>query len=128
MNDAFLMRGFEAFSDLDEQGDGFIEWNRTLCDALCQRLAFHQFHDDKLLAVVLFEPMECGDVRVIDLGEEFGFSLEPRESFLVLHEFLRKDFDGDVASELGVSRPIDLAHPAFADGLKDLVMREFRAG
>ena len=65
MDDARPMGPVETLRDLDEQGDGFIEWNRTLCDALCQRLAFHQFHDDKLLAVVLFEPMECGDVRVI---------------------------------------------------------------
>ena len=61
-------------------------------------------------------------------GEESGFALEPSQAFLVTCELLGKDFDGNVSSEFGIPGSINLAHPSLADGLEDLVVREFRAG
>ena len=38
--------------------------------------------------------------------------------------FIGQDFDRDIPAELCVPGSIDLPHPAFADGLEDLVMGE----
>ena len=47
---------------------------------------------------------------------------------MVSCKLLRKDFDGDVTSEFGISGSVDFSHPALADELQDLLMREFEAG
>lgn len=52
------------------------------CDA-GRALTLNQLHDDERLPVVLLEPIERGDVRVIDLGEETGLSLESFQSLFV---------------------------------------------
>jgi len=62
---------------------------------------------------------------MIQRGEQARFALEPRESLFVIGERFRKNFDGDVALELGIPRTIDLTHPSYADGLEDLVVAEF---
>ena len=97
------MSSLQAFGDLDEERDRFVDRNWTLRNPLRQGLAFHQFHDDELLPIVLFETIERGDVRVIDLGKKPGLTLEPIQAFFVSGELLGKNFDGDVASEF-VSR------------------------
>ena len=67
MNDAFFMRRFEPVGDLDKQRDNLVDGNRALRDNLGERLALDQLHDEELLAVVLFETIERGYVRVIEL-------------------------------------------------------------
>ena len=47
---------------------------------------------------------------------------------LRLGELVGQDLDGHIPSELQVVRSINLAHPAFADGLDDLVVGELLAG
>ena len=41
--------------------------------------------------------------------------VKPGEPFGIVSERVRQDLDRDIAIELGVARPIDLAHPTFAD-------------
>jgi len=65
---------------------------------------------------------------VVQLREQLGFTLESGESFSIPREFFGKHFDGDVAAELRVARPVHLAHPAGPDGLDDLVRAELGAG
>ncbi|GMR22201.1 MAG: hypothetical protein BMS9Abin37_0534 [Acidobacteriota bacterium] len=76
---------------------------------------------EKLPAVMLLQPIERRDVRVIELRKKPGFSLEPIQAFFVSCELLGKDFDGDVASEFRVPCPIDLAHASHAQRREDFV-------
>ena len=57
--------------------------------------------------------------------QDLGLALESRQAFVVLGEFIRQDFDRHIPTELSVSRPIHVPHPTLADGLEDLVVREF---
>ena len=75
-----------------------------------------------------FEPVDRGDVRVIELREELRFALEPGQPLLVRGERRRQHFDRDLALELRVGRAIDLAHPALAELGGDLVRAEATAG
>ena len=76
----------------------------------------------------LLQPVDGGDVRVIQRGEDFCFALKPRHSFRVSNEGLRQDLDGHVAIEPCVARPIHFPHPASAEGGENLVRPETRAG
>ena len=68
--------------------------------------------------------MQRCDVRVIQLGQELGLSLESLQPIPVSRKLLGKNFDRDLASELGVAGSVDLAHSPGADLLKDLVVSE----
>ncbi len=76
---------------------------------------------------MFFETIERGDVLVIDLGEESGFSLESFQSVFVSCELLGKNFDSDVSSEFGITGSIDFTHATRTNGLDDFVLAELGA-
>ena len=61
---------------------------------------------------------------MVELREQLRFALEARQALLVRGERRRQDLDRDVAPELGVGRPVDLAHAALAQLGGDLVGAE----
>ncbi len=124
MDDRFLVRRFETFGELDEKRDGLVDRDRSAGDSIRQRLAFDQLHRQQPLAIGLLEPIEGGDVCVIQLREQLRLPLKPIQALSVSREFIGKDFDGDVASEFRVTRAINLAHAACTDGLDDFVGTE----
>ena len=78
--------------------------------------------------LALFEPVDAGNVRMVQRGEHFRFALKTREPIVVSRERRRQDLDGDLALQLRVGRPIHLPHPAFADLGGDFVDAEAGAG
>jgi hypothetical protein len=54
--------------------------------------------------------------------------LEPVEPIRILRNPLREYLDRDLTAKPGVPRPIDLAHPARAEGGKDFIRAEPSAG
>ena len=124
VDDRLLVRRFEAFGDLDEKQDGLVDRDRSAGDSIRQRLAFDQLHRQEPLAIGLLEPIERGDICVIQLREQLRLTLEPIQTFFVAGELFGKDFDGDVASEFRVTSTINLAHATCSDGLDDFVGTE----
>jgi len=61
-------------------------------------------------------------------GEHLRLALEPGEPVLIEREGLGEDLQRDVATELGVARPIHIAHAAGVDFGGNLVRAEARAG
>src|SRR5690349_21214430 len=59
---------------------------------------------------------------MVQCGDGVRFPLE------TIAEALRRDFDGYLAPEPRIARPVDRAHPAGPDGRKDLVGTESLAG
>ena len=55
------------------------------------------------------------DVGMIQRGQHLGFALEAGQAVRMLRERGGQNFDGDIAVELGVTRPIDFAHAAGAE-------------
>ncbi len=55
------------------------------------------------------------DIGTIQGGEDFSLTLKARQALRVSSELRRQHLDRHVALQLGVSGPIDLAHPAHAD-------------
>src|SRR5574341_298557 len=123
------MRDVECVCNLLRDDEGLADRKRAAPDSLTQRLAFDQLEDDPAdgltaLGYTLFEAVNGADVGVIQRRKYTRFALEARLAVGVGAEAVRQDFDGHVAAEARVVRPIDLAHPARADGGGDLVRAE----
>ena len=93
---------------------------------LGQVTPFDQLHHQCMRGAGVFEPVNRGDVRMIQRREHLRFAPKPREPIGVDAEGLGKDLQRDVAPELRVPRAIHLAHPAGAQGREDVVRPESR--
>ena len=60
--------------------------------------------------------------------QRLRFARESREPVRVTGEYLREDFERDIAMELRVARAKDLTHPADADAGDDFIGTEACAG
>ncbi len=76
MDDALLVRGFERFGNLLGNRKCFIERNGTACDALREIVTLDEFHDERVNATGPLEPVDGGDVGMIQRREGLGFPLE----------------------------------------------------
>ena len=102
MDDAPFVCRFDALGDLAEERQGLIECERLPGDALGERLAFDELHDQKMGAVVLFEAIKRGDVGMAEGGEESRFTLETGMTLGVLTTD-RQDFESDFPTQLGIT-------------------------
>ena len=68
------------------------------------------------------------DVRMVEAARRLGLLLEPAKPIGSGGEAGGQHFDGDVAFQARVTRPIDLAHPPRAERGEDLVGAQTRAG
>ncbi len=65
---------------------------------------------------------------MIERRKNFRLALEASQAFFIFGELITQDLNRHIPSELSVSRPIHLSHPAFPNGLEDLVVGELVAG
>ena len=79
MNDPLLVCGLERVRDLLRDRQRLVERNRAACDALRQVVALDEFHHERGDAPAFFEAVDAGNVRMIQRGEDFGFTLKTRE-------------------------------------------------
>jgi hypothetical protein len=67
-------------------------------------------------------------LEMIQRGRGTRFLLEAPQPIRVGRDLRRQDFDGDIATQPVVVRPIDLPHPATADGSDHGVRPKTSAG
>jgi len=128
MDDAPLVRRFHRAGDLTRDLEGFIDGDRSGGNALGERLALDELEDQRLVAVLLLEPVDRCNVRMIERGEDLRLPAEPGQPLVVAHQAFREDLDRDFSRETRVPCPIHLPHAAGAERFEDLVRTEFRAG
>ena len=126
MHDPLLVRGLERLGDLHRDGERRFERQGSARDPLGQRLPFDELHHQEVTAAGLLQPVERGDVGMIERGERLGFALEPRHAIGIGGDGVEQQLHGDAASELRIARAIHLAHPAGAERVDDLVDAEPR--
>ena len=95
------------------------------CDKI---LAFDQFHHQGADAIRFFEPVDVGNVGMVQRREDLRFAREPCEAFRIGGERIGKDLDRDVTIQLRIARAIHLPHSAYADLGRDFVRAEACAG
>ena len=72
-------------------------------------------------AARLFEAVDLGDVRVIEGREHLRFAAEARHAVGIVRHRGKQDLDRDVAIQLRVAGPVDLAHAACPERRFNLV-------
>ena len=97
MDDPLLMRRFEGFGDLLRDGEGLINGDRPLGDAIRQGRPLDQFeHQRSELAALglvgFLKPVDVPDVGMVQRGEHFGFALEAGEAVRIRRERVREHF------------------------------------
>ena len=129
MDDPALVGSLERVGDLprDRQRVG-QRHAASFLDQLGKCRALHQLHDEGRRGSRVLEPVNVRDVRVIERGEDLRFTTESREPVWIAGDRCGQHFQRHVAIELGVARPVDLAHPSGANGAGDLVRADACAG
>ena len=84
MNDALLVGLFQRFRDLFRDGKALIQGQGSLREAIGERRAFHELHDEGVRFAARLHAVDLGDVRVIELREQLRLALESREALPVL--------------------------------------------
>jgi hypothetical protein len=127
MDDALLVRRFQRFRDLPGDWQRLVDRDQPLGNAVGEGGALDELHHQRLPARRVFEPVDGGDVWVIQRGEHFGFALKARQPVGVSGQRGREDLDGNLALQLRVRRPVNLPHAARAERPEDVVGAEARA-
>src|SRR6202030_715632 len=101
---------------------------RPFLQAMRERFAFEEFHDQEVHAGLRADVIEMANVGMRNRGKRAGFAFESALEFGVAGKMRGQDFDGDAAIEAGVTRTVDFAHAARADGSDDFVRAESASG
>ena len=121
MHDAALVCGLERFADLGRDGQRLVDRKRAVAQPIRKRFPFDELQHQKPRAVGLGDVVDAGDMRVVERGEGFGFTLESRQALDIAGEFLRQGLERHVAFQFRVVGAVHAPHPAFADQRLDFV-------
>src|SRR5207244_4489266 len=98
--------------------------NWTASDALIQGLAFDKLHHQKLPPADDFQPMDCGDIRMIQRCQQPRFTLEARDPIRIARECFGQDLDRYTSAQLRIGGLVDVTHAAGSNMTLDFVMRD----
>ena len=128
VNDAGLVRLRERIRQLAGDLKGLLQRRSSASQQLPECRAFDELHHDEELAVELPDVVDGDDAGVIQGGRRSCFVLEAPDGARVRERLDAENFDGDLAAELRVSCPIDLAHAARSEQSENLVWATERTG
>ena len=112
----------QRIGDLDAQIEHRLDLQRLASDPVPERLPLQQFHGDEGSPIGLVNLVDRADVRMVQRGRGLGLPLEATEGLRVVGEFVGKELQGDVATELEVFRLIHNTHAPTADFAEGAVM------
>jgi len=125
MDDARGVRRLEPVGDLARDPEGVIDF-QPACELTrlavaisgrneaVERHSLDQLHHERRCAGRALQPVDLGDVRMIEGGQHFCLTLESQQPIRIAGERWRQDFEGDIAFQVQVGRQVDLAHAPFA--------------
>jgi len=83
VDDALAVGLLEGLRDLLGDLEGLADGNRALREALLEVLALDELEREEGLPARLLEPVDGGDRRVVEGGEEVGLAAEAREALRI---------------------------------------------
>ena len=86
MDDPLFVCGFEGFGDLPGDRQRFVDRHGSPGDAMCEGLALDELHDQRLDAARVFQPIDAGDMRMIQRRQHLGFALKARQPVGVVRD------------------------------------------
>jgi len=99
VDDPVLMGFLQGLRDLPRDEQGLVEGYRAALQPVGQILAFHQLEDEERLPVRLVQPVDGGDVGVVQGAGRLGLVLETPEPLGVLREVGMDDLERHLARE-----------------------------
>ena len=84
--------------DLNAVLQSLVEWERAFLQSLRERLSLDVLHDDEIDTVLLADIVERADVRVIELRDRLGLTLEACLALWALGEVLGRTLMATVRS------------------------------
>jgi hypothetical protein len=114
MDDSFLMCGLKRFRDLLREPEGFVYRNCPTLQPVGQRIALDEFKNEKTRGSGLLQPVDGGNIGMIQRCEHTRFAFESRQSFHIPFEFGRQNLYRHFTAELAVVRPINFTHATLA--------------
>ena len=130
MCDAGTMRPIQRARNLDRdrQRLGERKSGAVRPEPFFERLALEQLHDEIRRPGLFANVVQRADVRMGELRDRAGLTIEAFAELRIGRERLRKDFDRDRAIEPRVAGFVHLAHAAGPKGGHNLVRAEAGAG
>ena len=120
MDDALVVSSREPSRDLRRNLEG-LSRRELRAEVFAQRLTVEQFRHRVRRGVGQCKVENREDVRVRQCGDGPCLTLEASSSIRIVRDAVGQYFDGDVALEARITRPIDLPHAAGAEGRDDFV-------
>src|SRR5262249_37123441 len=100
MDDSLRVCSPKSVGNLDAKIKHRFDVQRLASDLVPQRLPLQQFHGDEGLPIGLINLVDRADVRVIQCRSGTSFTTEPFKGLCIVREFLGKEFQRNVATEL----------------------------
>ena len=91
------------------------------CDEVRERGSIDQFEHECLLGAGILEPVNGGDVGMIQRRQHLRFAFEACQAVSVESELVWQDFQRNVTIQLGVPGTVHLTHGPRAKRLQHLV-------
>ena len=127
VHDPLPVRLVERVGDLDPEAQRLVERERALAQAVAERFALEELHDEVLGLALASHVVQRADVRMRQLGNRLGLALEALAGLGRRGQVRRQDLDGDGPLEPRVLSPVDFPHAARADRRQDFVRTELRS-
>ena len=130
MNDAAVVRGLQRVGDLACDGDRVTHREGARPQSVRERAPLDELHDEELRAVGgagrtrFLEPIERGNVRMTETGENLRLALEAFDTFRVVRRRGGQGLDRHIATEPRIARAIHLPHAPGAQRRADFIWTE----
>ena len=125
MDDAFFVGCGQRIRELRGEFHELACWYGIRAQALTQTFAFQEFGNQKGYTLVFADEVDSKDVGVGKSRGGLSLLAETAQAIGILQIVGMENFYGDVASERGVARSIDLSHSADAQQGDNFVRAQF---
>src|SRR5260370_42269969 len=121
------MRLGQALRNVRRDFNYFSHWQQSGDKQLAQRLPLYQLHRNVVSGAVLSEFVDSNDIWVVEGRCRTRFLLEAVQPITLRGECGGQNLDRNTAIQARIPRPVDLAHPAGAQQLDNLIPSELGA-
>ena len=123
VDDAIGVGGIKGIGDLNAERQNLVGLERAIGDAMFERYAVKELHDDEGIAILFAYVMNRADVRMVQRGSRLGLPLEAAESLRIFGYFVRQELESDETVQTAVFRLVHHAHSTAAQLFQDAIVR-----